>query len=170
SGLAGFAGIGSRAAPAFHGGNFRTAPAFRGSGTYFIGRSGDGISRAPQFYYGGTRMAAVRPYGFARSISRSTTAYAGRVAAANRQPSRVGSVATARRRQPNHVGSIPGRNTVSNLRTSTAATHQSFLRNHAFARHDANWHRDWDRHHAHFHNNRVFVFLNGFWWGLYPWD
>jgi hypothetical protein len=37
-------------------------------------------------------------------------------------------------------------------------------------RHDPNWHRNWDRYHAHFHNGKVFVFINGFWWGLYPWD
>lgn len=45
------------------------------------------------------------------------------------------------------------------------------MRNHSSERHEANnWHRDWDRHHAHFHHNRVFVFVDGFWWGLYPWD
>jgi hypothetical protein len=43
-----------------------------------------------------------------------------------------------------------------------------------FARHDADWHRDWDKHRSHVHNNIVFVFVNGFWWGLplsyFPWD
>jgi hypothetical protein len=47
---------------------------------------------------------------------------------------------------------------------------REFVRNHASERHDGNWHRDWDRHHAHFHNKRVFVFVDGFWWGLFPWD
>jgi hypothetical protein len=40
-------------------------------------------------------------------------------------------------------------------------------------RHDANWHRDWDRRHAHFFRNRFFVFDDGFWFGLdgyYPYD
>jgi hypothetical protein len=41
-------------------------------------------------------------------------------------------------------------------------------------RHDANWHQDWDRRHAHFFHNRFFVFEDGFWFGLddgfYPWD
>src|SRR5205814_9406487 len=45
---------------------------------------------------------------------------------------------------------------------------------HVAERHDANWHRDWDRRHAHFFHNRFFVFDNGFWFGLdpgfYPWD
>ena len=45
---------------------------------------------------------------------------------------------------------------------------------HIAERHDANWHRDWDRRHAHFFRNRFFVFDDGFWFGLdagfYPWD
>ena len=45
---------------------------------------------------------------------------------------------------------------------------------HVAERHDANWHRDWDRRHAHFFHNRFFVFNDGFWFGLdpgfYPWD
>ncbi len=45
------------------------------------------------------------------------------------------------------------------------------MANHrVFARHDGNWHRDWDRHHAHFDHGHVFVFTDGFWWGLYPSD
>ena len=45
---------------------------------------------------------------------------------------------------------------------------------HVAERHDANWHQDWDRHHAHFFHNRFFVFEDGFWFGLddgfFPWD
>src|SRR5213076_1441482 len=45
---------------------------------------------------------------------------------------------------------------------------------HVAERHDANWHSDWDRRHAHFFHNRFFVFDDGFWFGLdpgfYPWD
>jgi hypothetical protein len=41
-------------------------------------------------------------------------------------------------------------------------------------RHDGNWHRGWDRRHAHFYHNRFFVFDDGFWFGLddgfYPYD
>src|SRR3989442_1618389 len=82
-----------------------------------------------------------------------------------------GQVGGAARRQPNRVGSTTGRNRVSDPRASTAANRQSFVRNHASERHDANnWHRDWDRHHSHFDHNRVFVFVDGFWWGLYPSD
>jgi len=95
-----------------------------------------------------------------------------RAAFLTRQNARVAnSQVAATNRQPNRTSSIAGRNKVSDPRTSTAANRQSFAKNHATERHDANnWHRDWDRHRAHFHNNRVFVFINGFWWGLYPWD
>ena len=45
---------------------------------------------------------------------------------------------------------------------------------HIAERHDGNWHRDWDRRHAHFFHNRFFVFDDGFWFGLddgfFPWD
>src|SRR5437016_2154524 len=45
---------------------------------------------------------------------------------------------------------------------------------HIAERHDANWHGDWDRRHAHFDHNRFFVFDDGFWCGLdagfFPWD
>jgi hypothetical protein len=45
---------------------------------------------------------------------------------------------------------------------------------HIAERHDQNWHHDWDRRHAHFTNNRFFVFIDGSWCGLdagfFPWD
>ena len=45
---------------------------------------------------------------------------------------------------------------------------------HIAERHAANWHRDWDRRHAHFDHGHFFVFDDGFWFGLdpgfYPWD
>ena len=94
-----------------------------------------------------------------------------------RQNGRVSSQETsaAANRQPSRVDSIAGRNRVSDPRTSTAAkrqtvaNRQSFVKNHASERHDSNWHRDWDRHHSHFHNNKLFVFVGGLWWGLDPW-
>ena len=49
----------------------------------------------------------------------------------------------------------------------------SSLRNHIVARHDPNWHNDWDRRHVHFNHGRFFVFVDGFWCGLddgfFPW-
>jgi hypothetical protein len=48
------------------------------------------------------------------------------------------------------------------------------LSKHIAAQHDANWHNDWDRRHAHFDHGRFFVFVGGFWCGLddgfFPWD
>ncbi len=45
---------------------------------------------------------------------------------------------------------------------------------HVAERHDSNWHRDWDRRHAHFDHHRFFVFIDGSWCGLddgfFPWD
>jgi hypothetical protein len=41
-------------------------------------------------------------------------------------------------------------------------------RDHVVGRHSADWHRDWDRRHGHFHHGHVFVFIDGFWWGLDP--
>src|SRR5207253_1900509 len=144
------------------GGGSRAAPAFSGGGARFGGRTVGGFARAPQFYrapqfhYGSTRMSAVGPHAFTRSVTRSVTPYAGRRTAINDPSSRVGSMA--------------GRNRVSDPRISRAANRRSFNTNHAFARHDTNWHRDWDRRRAHFHNDNVFVFINGFWYGFYPWD
>ncbi len=112
-------------------------------------------------------MSSVRSDGLTHSVGRSITPSAGRVAAANRQTGRVGSNAVAARRQPNRVRSTAEPNPPSRVST---ARNREFVRNHASERHDGNWHRDWDRHHSHFHHNRVFVFVDGFWWGLYPWD
>lgn len=130
-------------------------------------------------------MTAVQPRGFTRPVGPSRSPYVGRFAAASRQPNRVTSMAdrnrasdprisTSTNRQPNRQGSIATRNQALVPRTSTvanrqtAASRQAFVKNHASEHHDGNWHRDWDRHHAHFHNHKVFVFVGGFWWGLDP--
>ena len=52
--------------------------------------------------------------------------------------------------------------------TRSANNLPSNWRNHVVARHSADWHRDWDRRHGHFHHGHVFVFIEGFWWGLDP--
>ena len=188
--VGGFSGGGSRAAPAFHSPGVQGAPALRSDGAYFTGRAIGTATATPRFYYGGgNRITSVRPHAFTGSAGRYTNQYAGRAPAANRQPTRVGSIATPTNRQATRVGSTAPaarpqssrvrptteRNRVSNPRTPTTANRQSFVKNHASERHDGNnWHRDWDRHHAHFHHNRVFVFVDGFWWGLdpgyYPWN
>jgi hypothetical protein len=64
----------------------------------------------------------------------------------------------------------------SAARLSGTAAHRGLngRTDHIAERHDANWHRDWDRRHAHFDHGHFFVFDNGFWFGLddgfYPWD
>jgi Putative peptidoglycan binding domain len=169
----GFAGGGHVGAGGFGGGGHfdgshfggylggpRAAPAFSSGAARFTGGRFGGVTRAPHFYDGGTRMSAVRPRGFTASVSRSITPSTSRRVTINRQPNRLGSIA--------------GRSRASDPRISTAANRGSFIRNHASPRHDANWHRDWDKHRAHFHHGHVFVFIEGFWWGLdpgyYPWD
>ena len=178
--VGGFVGGGSRAGPAFYGGGLRAAPAFRGA--YFTGRSVSRPSAAPRYYYGRPGMAAARSSGFTASGNRPTPQIAGMTSSIRSQQNRAAlptrqntplanSQVTPTNRQPNRTGSMADRNRLSAPGTSTAANRQSFAKNHATERHDANnWHRDWDRHHAHFHNNRVFVFIGGSWWGLYPGD
>jgi hypothetical protein len=47
-------------------------------------------------------------------------------------------------------------------------------KNRVFARHDGNWHRDWDRGHDHFWRGHRSRFVNGEWiifdTGFYPWS
>jgi len=140
----------------FSGGGIRAAPVFSGGGARVRGNpSVGGLNRAPQqfSYYSGGRTSAIVPRSSARQVpSRSTSLNAGKLAAVNRQSNRVNQQRTA------------------NSRFSTAQNRQLFVKNHAFARHDGNWHHNWDKHHAHFDHGHVFVFVGGSWWGLYPWD
>jgi len=57
---------------------------------------------------------------------------------------------------------------------TAAAVRRAIANHNVFARHDGNWHRDWDKQRFHFHQGHVFVFIDGFWWGLspayFPWD
>jgi hypothetical protein len=158
----GFGGghFGSAGVASFNGGGIRAAPTFSGGGAHFsTNRSIGGLNRAPQqfSYYSGARTSATMARVAARQLpSRSMTSNVSRLAAVNRQSNRVNSA----------VGQKP----LMNSRFSTAENRQSFVKNHAFARHDGNWHRDWDKTHPHFDHNRVFVFVGGSWWGLYPWD
>jgi len=138
-------------------GALRGAPGLA-SGARFSNRGIGGLSRGSQqfSYYGGARVSTVTPRGFTGSVNRPVTSYSARQTAISRQPNRVDSMAT--------------RNRVSDPRISRATNRGSFNTNRAFARHDANWHRDWDKRRAHFDHRHVFVFINGFWYGFYPWD
>jgi hypothetical protein len=77
--------------------------------------------------------------------------------------------------EQNRAGSLAGQNTrVGNSQMTAGAVRRAIANHNVFARHDGNWHRDWDKHRFHFHQGHVFVFTDGFWWGLspayFPWD
>ena len=152
--------FGSAGVASFNGGGIRAAPIFSAGGARFSAPGNvSGLSRTPQqfSYYSGARTSAVMPRVSSRQLpNRSMSLTIGRTGSVNRQS--------------NRVNSAVGQKRLMNPRLSTAENRQSFVKNHAFARHDGNWHHDWDKHHAHFDHGRVFVFVNGFWWGLYPWD
>jgi Putative peptidoglycan binding domain len=143
----------------FAGGGARAAPVFSRGGARFSGGSTSTPTRASQqfYYYSGTRTSAVTPNTSSRQLAnRSTSSMAGKVARANRQS--------------NRVNSAVGQKRASAPRPSTAENRQAFMKDHAFARHDSSWHRDWDKRRAHFDQGYVFVFIDGFWWGLFPSD
>jgi len=146
-----FGGVGG---PRFGGAGFRAAPQGFG-GAHFAARSFGGPTGAFRYYNGGSRTPAARTYQFSGRGNQSMKSYAGRNATVARQQNRSASL------------------TRQNMRTATAQSSavRSAIANHrVFSRHDGNWHRDWDRHRAHFDHGHVFVFTDGFWWGLYPWD
>jgi hypothetical protein len=62
----------------------------------------------------------------------------------------------------------------SQVHTTTRQTAFNSIIGHVAERHQANWHNNWDRRHAHFDHHRFFVFIDGFWCGLddgfFPWD
>ena len=72
--------------------------------------------------------------------------------------------------QQNRPASLTKQNMRTSNTQSSAAVRKAMANHRVFARHDGNWHHDWDKHHAHFDHGHVFVFTDGFWWGLYPWD
>jgi hypothetical protein len=144
----------------FNGGGIRAAPPFAGGGARFSSNRGiGGINRAQQqfSYYGGAPTSRTVPRASARQLpNRSMSSTSGRIASVGRQP--------------NRMNSAVGQKRVANPRFLTANNRQAFVKNHAFAQHNGNWHRGWDKHHAHFDHGHVFVFVDGFWWGLNPWD
>ena len=139
----------------FGGGGFRAAPYMYG-GAHFAARSFGAPTGAFRYYNGGSRTPAARTYQFSGRGNQSMKSYAGRNATVARQQNRSASI------------------TRQNMKTSTpqssAAVRRAINNHRVFSRHDGNWHRDWDRHRAHFDHGHVFIFTDGFWWGLYPWD
>src|SRR5438046_4372769 len=152
-----FGGGGGRAGPVGGGGGFRGAGfrggAFGGShvaAPVFGGTRGGGVGfGVPRYSSFGTRPSYQQPV-YSGRASRSVAPSVRATTAVSRPQNRFSSSGTVAQRGLN------GRT------------------DHIAERHDANWHRDWDRRHAHFFHNRFFVFDDGFWFGLdagfYPWD
>ena len=139
------------------------APAFSSSAR-FSGPSTGALTRAPQqfYYYSGARMSGLTQHAFVRQLpNQSVTANGGSRPTITRQQNRAGSLV----RQNTQLG---------NSQMTATAVRRAIANHNVFARHDGNWHRDWDKHRFHHHNGLVFVFLDGFWWGLspayFPWD
>jgi Putative peptidoglycan binding domain len=150
-----FGGFGGPRFGGFREGGFRAAPYTYG-GTHFAARSLGGPTGAFRYYNGGSRTSAARTYQFSGRGDQSMRSFAG-------------SNATVARQQ-NRSASLTRQNMRASNAQSSAAVRRAMANHRVFARHDGNWHRDWDRHHAHFDHGHVFVFTDGFWWGLYPWD
>ena len=136
----------------------------RGGGVGFGAmRSSHGV---PNFAGAGSRFSS-----FGRPSSRQPV-YDGRP---NRAVTHSVGGITASSRQLNHFASGTSGAQTSRPAVATQLDQRfSSLRNHVAARHDANWHNDWDRRHTHFDHGRFFVFVDGFWCGLddgfFPWD
>jgi Putative peptidoglycan binding domain len=149
-GHAGGGGGGARAGGGgFHGGGGFQAGGFHGGGqvTHGVGSRGGGVG------FGGMRMPNGVP----------SFEGAGPRFSSFGHPSHAQSPVSGPRAQPSRPA------------VARQSDQRFFgLRNHVVARHDANWHNDWDRRHVHFDHGRFFVFVDGFWCGLdngfFPWD
>jgi len=173
----GFGGGGGRAGPVGGGGGFHaTAPAFGGvHRSVGAGARGGGVGFGiPRYSSVGTRPLYRRPVYYNGRVGRSVTPSIGARTVASQPQNRFSSTR-------NPVGQQPAafnRNGIASAaRSSGTGGHRGLngRTDHIAERHNGNWwHRDWDRRHAHFFNNRFFVFDNGFWCGLdaglFPWD
>jgi hypothetical protein len=171
SGRAGPVGAGFRS-----GGFHAAAPAFVGVRRSFgVGARGGGVGFGiPRYSSFGARPLYRRPVYYNGRVGRSVTPSIGARTAVNQPQNRFSSTR-------NPVGQRPaaafnrGAN-ASAARSPGTGVHRGLngRTDHIAERHDANWHRDWDRRHAHFDHDRFFIFNNGFWCGLdagfFPWD
>ena len=166
-------GGGGRAGPVgggggFRGGGFRGAsPAFGGAhGSFGVGSRGGGVGFGMPHYQ--------RPVYLNGRVARSVTPSIGARTAASRPQNRFSSTRNAVGQRA--AAAFNRGANASAARSPGRAAHRGLngRTDHIAERHDSNWHRDWDRRHAHFFHNRFFVFDNGFWCGLddgfFPWD
>jgi len=184
---------GGRGGGGFHDGGFGGG-GFRGGGGGFRG----GGFGAPHLSYGGvgnrgggvsfgmprpsgrvphiaTEATSVHSFGPSRPLVRQSSGARPTRGLTNiGRDNRTGNTSgrpTAALNRPNNRGTNP-----SIARPSQTSPHRGLngRTDHIFARHEGNWHSDWDRRHAHFDHGRFFVFDDGFWYGLddgfYPWD
>jgi len=173
-------GGGVRAGPVGGGGGFRgggfhaAAPALGGAPRSFgMGARGGGVGFGIPRYSSVRARPSYRQPVYNGRVGRSVTPSIGARTAAGRPQNRFSSTR-------NPVGQRPAAasNRAATLaaRSPGTAAHRGLdgRRDHIAERHEGNWHRDWDRRHAHFFHNRFFVFDGGFWFGLdagfYPWD
>ena len=167
----GHVGGGGRAGPVgggFRGGGFRAAsPAFGGARNSFgVGSRGGGVGFGMPHYQ--------RPVYLNGRVARSVTPSIGPRTVVRQPQNRFSSTRNAVGQRP--AAAFNRGANASAARSARAGVHRGLngRTDHISERHDANWHRDWDRRHAHFFHNRFFVFDNGFWFGLdpgfYPWD
>ena len=147
------AGHGDGVGGGFGGGGHSPAGGFHGSGGFHASRTGGGEvgNRGGGVGFGGMRVP-------------------GRVPSFEGAGPRFSSFG-----HPSHAQPQAGNSSASRPAIARRSDQRfSNLRNHVVSRHDANWHNDWDRRHAHFDRNRFFVFIDGFWCGLnagyFPWD
>jgi hypothetical protein len=174
-------GGGGRAGPV--GGGFRSggfhaaAPAFGGARRSFgVGARGGGVGFGiPRYSSSGAPPLYRRPVYYNGRVGRPVTPFIGPRTAASRPQNRLSSTPNpAVGQRPAAASNRPA--IPSAARSPGTAAHRGLngRTDHIAERHDANWHRDWDRRHAHFFHNRFFVFDNGFWCGLdagfFPWD
>ena len=166
-------GGGGRAGPVgggggFRGGGFRAAaPAFGGARRSFgVGSRGGGVGFGMPHYQ--------RPVYLNGRVAHSVTPSIGARTTAGRPQNRFSSTRNAVGQRP--AAAFNRGANASAARSPGTGVHRGLngRTDHIAERHDSNWHRDWDRRHAHFFHNRFFVFDNGFWFGLdpgfYPWD
>ena len=164
-------GGGGRAGPVgggFRGGGFQAAsPAFGGARRSFgVASRGGGVGFGMPHYQ--------RPVYLNGRVARSVTPSISPRTAASRPQNRFSSTRNALGQRPAAAFNRPANASVA--RSPGTAAHRGLngRTDHIAERHDSNWHRDWDRRHAHFFHNRFFVFDNGFWCGLddgfFPWD
>src|SRR6266567_5658151 len=165
-------GGGGRAGPVgagFRGGGFQAAaPAFGGVRRSFgVGTRGGGVGFGiPRYSSSGARPLYRRPVYFNGRVGRSVTPSLGARTAASQPQNRFSSPRNAVGQRP---AAASNRAAIASAGRSPGTVAHRGLNgrtDHIAERHDANWHRDWDRRHAHFFNNRFFVFDNGFWCGL----